>query len=136
LGALTHRAFELLLEQARAAEAREDTALASLSWWWDRMIDQRDQRVLPSGGGPPVTSTQTLAVQSQLHQSLQRLPQREQRDGSIRNDITTRDVVLFGAMLVTPLPSAEDWNRTARRHKEIYLDGLSPPVTQRPGLTL
>lgn len=33
LDALTHRAFELLLEQARAAEAREETALACLSWF-------------------------------------------------------------------------------------------------------
>jgi AcrR family transcriptional regulator len=82
LDALTHHAFELLLEQARAAEAREDTALARLSWWWDRVIDQRDQLVLPLGGGPPVTSTQTLAVQSQLHQSLQHLLERGHRDGA------------------------------------------------------
>jgi AcrR family transcriptional regulator len=136
LDALTHRAFELLLEQARAAEAREDTALACLSWWWDRVIDQRDQLVLPLGGGPPVTSTQTLAVQSPLHQSLQHLLERGHRDGSIRDDITTRDVVIFGAMLVAPLPGAEDRNRTARRQKQIYLHGLSPPATQRPGLTL
>jgi AcrR family transcriptional regulator len=135
LDALTHRAFKLLLEQARAAEAREETVLACLSWWWDRVIDQRDQLVLPLGGGPPITSTQTLAVQSQLHQSLQRLLQRGQREGSIRDDITTRDVVIFGAMLIAPLPGAEDWNHTARRQKQIYLDGLSPPATQRPGLT-
>ncbi|HEX2264429.1 MAG TPA: TetR/AcrR family transcriptional regulator [Pseudonocardiaceae bacterium] len=129
LDALTHRAFELLLELARAAESREDTALACLSWWWDRVIDQRDQLVLPLGGGPPVTSAQTLAVQSQLHNSLQRLLERGQRECSIRDDITTRDVVIFGAMLVAPLPGAGDWDRTARRQKEIYLDGLSPPAT-------
>lgn len=133
LDALTHRAFELLLEQARAAEAREETALACLSWWWDRALDQRDQLVLPLGGGPPVTSAETLAVQAQLHQSLQRLLERGQREGSIRNDITTRDLVIFGAMLVTPLPGAGDWDRTARRQKAIYLDGLYPPATQRPG---
>ncbi len=132
LDALTHRAFELLLEQARAAEAREETALACLSWLWDRAIDQRDQLVLPLSGGPPVTSTQTLAVQSQLHHSLQRLLERGKREGSIRNDITTRDVVIFGAMLVSPLPGATDWNRTARRQKQIYLDGLSPPRDPAP----
>lgn len=132
LDALTHRAFELLLEQAGAAEACEETALACLSWWWDRAIAQRDQLVLPLTGGPPVTSPQTLAVQSQLHQSLQRLLERGQREGSIRDDITTRDLVIFGAMLVAPLPGARDWDRTARRQKQIYLDGLSPPATQRP----
>ena len=136
LSALTHRTFELLLEQARAAEARDETALACLSWWWDRVIDQRDQLVLPLGGGPPVTNTQTLAAQSQLHQSLQRLLERGQGEGSIRDDITTHDVVIFGAMLVTPLPSTEDWDRTARRQKQIYLDGLAPSPTQHHKLTL
>lgn len=135
LDALTHRCFELVLQQARAAQAREGTALACLSWFWERMIDQRDQLVLPLVGGPPVTSTQTLTVQSQLHQCLQHLLERGQREGSIRGDIVTRDVIIFGAMLVTPLPGAEGWSPTARRQKEIYLDGLSPPATQRSGLT-
>ena len=35
-----------------------------------------------------------------------------------------RDLILFGAMLVTPLPGAADWGSTARRQKTIYSDGL------------
>lgn len=136
LDALTHRSFELLLAQARAAESRDETAWACLSWWWDRVIDLRDQLVLPLGGGPPVMSAPTLAVRSQLHHSLDRLVARGQREGSIRADISVGDVIIFGAMLVMPLPGAQDWSRTARRHKQIYLDGLTPPATPRPGLTL
>ena len=71
-------------------------------------------------------SAQTPAVQSQLHRRLRRLLERGQREGSIRHDVSTRDIVLFGAMLVTPLPGAVQWSRTARRQKRIYLDGLSP----------
>lgn len=133
LEALTHRAFELLVEVAHAAETRDETALSCLSWWWDQVIDQRDQLVLPFSGGPPVTSPQTQAVQSQLHHSLHRLLERGQRDGSIRDDITTRDLIIFGAMLVAPLPGATDWDHTARRQKQIYLDGLVPPPAQRLG---
>jgi AcrR family transcriptional regulator len=125
LDALTYRSFELLLAVAQEAETREPSALMCLSWWWDRVIEQRDQLVLPLGGGPPIMSAETLAVRSELHQSLQRLLERGQREGSIRDDVSIRDVILFGAMLVTPLPGAEDWARVARRQKEIYLDGLS-----------
>lgn len=130
LAALTHRSFELLLEIALAAERREGTALSGLSWWWDRVINEHDQLVLPLHGGPPVMSAETLAVQAQLHQSLTRLLKSGQLEGSIRDDVTTRDLILFGAMLVTPLPGAKDWTRTARRQKEIYLDGLAarPPL--------
>lgn len=133
LDALTHRSFELLLEVAQAADTREEPALACLSWWWDRVIDERDQLVLPLNGGPPVMTDETLAVQSQLHQSLNRLLKRGKLEGGIRHEISTRDIVLFGAMLVTPLAGATNWNRDARRQKAIYLAGLSPrPVSGSP----
>jgi AcrR family transcriptional regulator len=135
LDALTHRSFQLLLEVAREAETRQPSALMCLSWWWDRVIDLRDQLVLPMGGGPPPMSTETLTVRSELHQSLQRLLERGQREGSIRADIGIRDVILFGAMLVMPLPGAEDWARVARRQKEIFLDGLSQSRRSAPGET-
>ena len=130
LAALTHRAFELLLELAVAAEHREGTALASLSWWWDHVIDQRDQLVLPLNGGPPVTSPETLSVRSHLHRILDRILERGRCEGSIRDDVSTGDVIIFGALLVTPLHPTLDWDRTARRQKAFYLDGLSPRSRQ------
>lgn len=131
LAALTHRSFELLREVALVAEKRDGAALVCLGWWWDRVIDDRDQLVLPLHGGPPVMSAETSAVRSQLHESLTRLLRRGQLDGSIRDDVTTRDLILFGAMLATPLPGAKDWTRNARRQKEIYVDGLAarPPAS-------
>jgi AcrR family transcriptional regulator len=135
LDALTFRSFTLLLEVAQQAESREPSALMCLSWWWDRVIDQRDQLVLPLGGGPPAVGAQTLAVRSQLHESLRRLLERGQREGSIRADVGIRDVILFGAMLVTPPPGAGDWARVARRQKEIYLDGLSQSRRSAPSST-
>lgn len=133
LDALTHRSFELLLDVARSAASRRGTALRCLSWWWDSVLDLRDQLVLPLGGGPAVMSAETRTVQSQLHESLQRLLERGQHEGSVRDDVNVRDVILFGAMLVAQPHGALDWDRTARRHKEIYLDGLS--LTRRARLT-
>jgi hypothetical protein len=89
------------------------------------VVDLRDQLVLPLGGGPPAMGAEALAARSALHQSLRRLLERGQREGSIRDDVGVGDVILFGAMLVTPLPGAADWARVARRQKEIYLDGLA-----------
>ncbi len=125
LDALTHRSFELLVEIAREAESCPDNGLACLSWWWDQVIEQRDQLVLPLGGGPPDMSPDTLAVRAELHEVLQRLLSRGQREGSIRPDVGLRDVIVFGAMLVAPLPGATDWTTTARRQKEVHLDGLA-----------
>ena len=99
--------------------------MACLGWWWDQVIDPRDQLVLPLGGGPPVASVETRAVTSRLLQRLQASLERGHREGSIRADVTTRDLILFGAMLVTPFPGAADWGSTARRQKTIYSDGLT-----------
>lgn len=127
LDALTLRSFRLLFELAQAAERRDGPALAGLDWWWDRVIELRDQLVLPLGGAPVSTSPPVRAEQSRLHESLQRLLARGQREGSIRADVSTRDLIIFGAMLVAPLPGALDWAQTARRQKEIHLDGLAGP---------
>lgn len=125
LDALTVRSFELLLAVFLAAEGRRNTALSSLGWWWDEVIDHRHQLILPLGGGRADLSHEALAVRSDLHDGLRRLLERGQREGSIRDDVTITDLILFGAMLVSPSPGASDWTRIARRQKDIYLDGLA-----------
>jgi hypothetical protein len=90
------------------------------------VIDERIQLVLPLHGGPPVTADHVRAERARLHACLRRLLDAGCRDGSIRADVGTSDIVLFGAMLVAPLPGASDWNAVARRQKAIHLDGLRP----------
>jgi AcrR family transcriptional regulator len=137
LEALTHRSFRLLVALAEEAEAREGDALAQLDWYWDRVIDQREQLVLPLHGGPPVTADHVRAERARLHACLRRLLDAGCRDGSLRDDVDTHDIILFGAMLVAPLPGASDWDAVARRQKAIHLDGLArarrgiPPRSRR-----
>jgi len=124
LDALTCRSFKLLVDVSQQAEAKHDNAIACLSWWWDRVIDLRGELMLPLGGGPPVSDTETFSLRSQLHASLHRVLVQGQLQGSIRDDVGVGDLIIFGAMLVTPPPGTQDWDGTARRQKEIYLDGL------------
>jgi len=125
LDALTHRSFQLVRNFARVAEGRDEPAIASLDWCLDRIIDHREQLLMPLSGGPAELTKATLAVRSELHRSLRGILERGHRDGSIREDATTKDVIIFGAMLVVQLPNANDWDRTARRQKRVWLDGLS-----------
>jgi AcrR family transcriptional regulator len=129
LEALTLRSFRLLVALAEEAEGREGDALARLDRYWDRVIDERDHLVLPLHGGPPVTADDVRAERARLHACLRRLLDAGYRDGSIRDDVDTSDIVLFGAMLVAPLPGAADWDSVARRQKAIHLDGLRPTAT-------
>lgn len=124
LDALTRRSFLIVLENARTAEATDGTGRDCLRTFLDRTISRRDDLVLPLHGGPAITTDATRAVQAEVHRTLQRIVDHGRRDGSVRTDAAPRDIVIFGAMLAQPLRSA-DWNDTARRLAQIYLDGLA-----------
>jgi AcrR family transcriptional regulator len=125
LGALTERAFGLVLDCAREAEAGSQPGLTSLDRFLDCVIARRGQLVLPLHGGPTKLPPQTVAVRAQVHATLGRILQRGHCDGSIRADATTIDVIVLGAMLAQPLPNTENWDRIARRQKSIFLAGLA-----------
>src|SRR5579863_8420320 len=73
LAHLTHRSFEQVLGNARAAERGGATATEALRLFIDAAISQRNELVLPLHGGPPLTSPETLAVREQVHQAVQRI---------------------------------------------------------------
>lgn len=125
LDALTRRSFGVVLDNARAAEAVSGTGLDCLGRFLDRTIDRRDDLVLPLHGGPDITTAATRSVRAEVHRTLQRIVDRGRRDGSLRDDATPGDVVVFGAVLAQPLPATADWDAVAHRLKDVYLDGLA-----------
>jgi len=121
---LTHRSFEQVLSNVRAAESDGTTADDMLRRFIEAAIAQRNELVLPLHGGLPVTAPETLAVRDQVHRALQRIIERGRTDGTISQDVTPRDVVIFGAMLAQPRPSDPEWDATCRRLLGTYLNGL------------
>jgi AcrR family transcriptional regulator len=121
---LTHVSFEHVLANAQAAERGAATAAEALRRFIEAAISQRNQLVLPLHGGPPPRSPQTRAVREQIHQILQQVLDRGRGDGTIRRDVTPRDIVVFGAMLAQPRGPDRDWDMTCRRLLATYLAGL------------
>jgi AcrR family transcriptional regulator len=121
---LTHRSFEQVLSNVRAAESDGTTANDALRRFIEAAIAQRNELVLPLHGGLPVTAPETIAVRDQVHRALQRIIERGRTDGTISQDVTPRDVVIFGAMLAQPRPSDPEWDATCRRLLGTYLNGL------------
>ena len=127
LNQLTHRSFEMVLANAKSAENLRATGSDALRHFIEAAIAQRDQLVLPLHGGPPVTEKATLAVRDQVHRTIQRLIERGQRDGTIKTDISPRDIVALGAMLAQPRSPGAGWNATCMRILSTYLSGLRSP---------
>jgi AcrR family transcriptional regulator len=124
LSYLTHISFEQVLANAQAAERTGATATEALQLFIEAAISQRNELILPLHGGPPAAVPATRAAQQQVHQIIQQLINRGRAEGTIRNDVTPRDIVALGAMLAQPRQSHPDWDATCRRLLATYLAGL------------
>jgi AcrR family transcriptional regulator len=124
LNSLTHRSFEQVLSNVRTAESEGRTASDALRRFIEAAIAQRNDLVLPLRSGPAVTAPETLAVREQVHRAVQRIIERGRTDGTITQDVTPREVVIFGAMLAQPRRPDPEWDAVCRRLLATYLNGL------------
>jgi AcrR family transcriptional regulator len=124
LNYLTHRSFEMVLANATAAESASSTGNDALRRFIEAGIALRGELVLPLHGGPPVTEQATLTIREQIHRALQRLIDRGRLDGTIKTDVSPRDIVAIGAMLAQPTPNGPGWDATCKRILSTYLNGL------------
>ncbi len=131
LEALTERSFRLVLAVAQEAAEKGGSGLEGIGWFLDRTIDHRAQLVLPLHGGPGQLSPRAAAVRADVHSALALLLARGSADHTVRDDVTTGDVVIFGALLSQPLSTG--WERLARRQKTLFLRGLAPDVAHPSG---
>jgi AcrR family transcriptional regulator len=125
---LTHTSFEQVLANAQAAERGATTAAEALRRFIEAAISQRNELVLPLHGGPPLRSPKTRAVREQIHQILREVIDRGRADGTVRQDVTPREIVVFGAMLAQPRGPDPGWDATCRRLLATYLAGLGTPT--------
>jgi AcrR family transcriptional regulator len=126
LKALTHRSFRLVLDAAHRAADSDDTAINSLRGFIDQTIEHGADLVLPMHGGPVLLDQETIALRTEVRDTLEQILGRGRQEGTIRPDLTALDIIVFGALLAQPLPHAPDWELTARRLAGIYFDGLAP----------
>jgi len=123
--ALTNRSFQMVLEAARRASDVGGTAIDCLRSFIDQTIEHGADLVLPLHGGPVPLDHDTIALRRKVRTALEKILRQGYDDGTIRSDVTARDVIIFGALLAQPLPNAPDWKSLARRQAAIYFDGLA-----------
>jgi AcrR family transcriptional regulator len=121
---LTHVSFQQVLANVQAAQHGGTTAAEALRQFIEAAISQRNDLVLPLHGGPPLRSPKTRAVREQIHRILRQIIDRGRADGTIRQDVNPRDIVVFGAMLAQPRGPDPGWDMTCRRLLATYLAGL------------
>ena len=65
-------------------------------------------------------------MRTAISAALDRVLARGRKEGAVRGDVTSTDIILMGALLAQPLSSAPAWDAIARRQAAIYVAGLRP----------
>jgi AcrR family transcriptional regulator len=129
LAALTRRSFQLVLEAAREAAGSEGTGIDRLRRFIDQTIEHGADLVLPMHGGPVPLDKDSIALRSEVHETLEEILLRGRQDSTVRADVTALEIIVFGALLAQPLQRVPSWKRMARRQAAIYFDGLASQAT-------
>ncbi|MGP3970442.1 TetR/AcrR family transcriptional regulator [Streptomyces sp. 6N223] len=93
--------------------------------------------MLDSGIDPE--DPELVASRERMSETAERLIERARESGQLRNDIGSGDVLLAIARLTRPMPGGEcpGGEIAARRHLQIFIDGLRAPASSRlPGTPL
>jgi AcrR family transcriptional regulator len=138
LAGLTERSYRLVLEHARVAVATPGTALDAIAIFFDVTINDREALILPMHGGPVTLDEESTWLRSEISQAIEMIVRRGKREGSIRRDVNSVDIIMCGAMLAQPLAHVPDWDLVARRQAQVFLAGLAnfdAPRLQGPELT-
>ncbi|WP_202387039.1 TetR family transcriptional regulator [Nocardioides flavescens] len=124
LDALTRDSFELMLGHLERAAAEHERATEALRAFLTAVVDDRDEMLLPSTGGPAVTGAETRAVQSRLHGAIRAVLARGATDGSVRRVVDVPDIAWLGATLAQPGRPGPAWAAVCARLLDTYLAGL------------
>jgi AcrR family transcriptional regulator len=122
LEALQLRAFELVIDMVKQVEALQLPGIEAVRMFLERTVDHGSQLVMPAHGVPLSPSVEIHERRGELHGRIAAMVERGVRDGSVRPDLTMRDVIVFGSLIAVPQPGARDWPARMARQIDLFLD--------------
>ena len=93
----------------------------------ERTVDHGSQLVMPAHGVPLSPSAEIHRLRGELHGRIAAMVERGVRDGSVRPDLTMRDVVTFGSLIAVPQPGVENWTALMARQIALFIDAVRDP---------
>jgi len=79
------------------------------------------QLFLPYHGAPPMIDPEYQDLDRRVWEAVGRMVERGTADGTLRPDLTARDVIIFGSLIAAPMPAVHDWPQVAGRQIDLFL---------------
>ena len=125
LEALQLRAFGLVIDLVKEIEARDLRGIDAVQIFLERTVDHGPQLAMPAHGVPLSPSAEIHRLRGELHGRIAAMVERGVRDGSVRPDLTMRDVVTFGSLIAVPQPGIDNWAELMARQIVLFINAVS-----------
>lgn len=124
---LQRRSYQMVVDMLREVGAADCDGQECVRMFLTRTVEHGSQLVMTWHGAPPTRDPETLRLESELHDRVAEMIKKGILDGSIRPGVTALDVIVFGAMIAQPFPTAEPmWPELTQRQIANFLRGLAP----------
>ncbi|WP_433131161.1 TetR/AcrR family transcriptional regulator [Micromonospora sp. CA-240977] len=84
------------------------------------------QLFLPHHGAPATTDPEYRSLERRVWDGVSRMVELGAADGTLRADLTARDVIIFGSLIAVPMPGVGDWPEVAGRQIDLFLTAVRP----------
>jgi AcrR family transcriptional regulator len=122
LDALQVRSIAMVARLLDDVMSRAGSGVEALEEFLTGTVRHGSELFLPHHGAPRSQAPEYADLNRHVWQRAGQMVERGRDDGTLRVDLTARDVIMFGSLIAVPMPAVDDWPAVAGRQIELFLD--------------
>jgi AcrR family transcriptional regulator len=126
LDALQVRSIGMVLALVEEVLSRATPGIDAVHEFLVGTVRHGSQLFLPHHGAPPTTDPGYQDLDRRVWDGVGRMVEHGTADGTLRDDLTARDVIIFGSLIAAPMPGVDDWPAVAGRQIDLFLIAVRP----------
>jgi AcrR family transcriptional regulator len=126
LVALQIRSIGMVLALVDEVLGREVVGMDAVRDFLAGTVRHGSQLFLPHHGAPVTADPEYRSLDRRVWDGVSRMVARGAADGTLRPDVTARDVIIFGSLIAVPMPGVDDWPEAAARQIDLFLTAVRP----------
>ncbi len=126
LAALQIRSIGMVLHLVDEVLGREVRGIDAVRAFFAGTVRHGSELFLPYHGAPVTDDPEYRSLERRVWNGVSRMVALGTADGTLRADVTARDVIIFGSLIAAPVPGVDDWPEAAGRQIDLFLRAAHP----------